>query len=109
MRIPFDIRTDPILRNEGIQTVEEARQSRRRRQNREAQQTFKHRKKRREKELVEAVDAAEELCRTLEAEKKELEEELDRKKIERSSSIAGISGSREVRREEGQEERRSSK
>lgn len=84
--------TDSRIPIDSIQTVEEARKSRRRAQNRAAQQAFKQRRKKREKELVKEVEQAEQHCKALEAENKELEEELDRKKQERSSSITALSG-----------------
>ena len=99
--------TDTRIPIDSIQTVEEARKSRRRAQNRAAQQAFKQRRKKREKELVKEVEQAEEHYKALEAEKKDLEEELDRKKQERSSSIAALSARSEGRRD-GQGQSRSS-
>ena len=99
--------TDSRIPIDSIQTVEEARKSRRRAQNRAAQQAFKQRRKTREKELVKEVEQAEKDYKALEAENKELEEELDRKKQERSSSITALSGRSQSRRR-GQGQSRSS-
>ena len=92
---------------EPIQTVSEVRKSRRRAQNRSAQQAFKQRKKKREKELVAQVDAAERTYRALEAEREQLREDLDRKKKERSSSMAGSTGRRDVIEEDQEQRERS--